>query len=150
MQTKNKRRGSGFRYSNKKDLERSKVKRRTVKAGGSKLASVTKALLYSKALSSGCAVGSGGPHCLDILEEYDGDGIELSIQSFYNYEGNEMSEDMCSNIPSRWVWVGVSLIPFYADNAIDGLVSLLNDLNCPFWLLDSNAISHPLWYVTRG
>jgi hypothetical protein len=74
----------------------------------------------------------------------------VSIQSFYSYEGNEMREDMCNDIPGRGVWVGVSLIPFYADNATDGLVNLLSDLNCPFWLLDSNAISHPLWYVTRG
>jgi hypothetical protein len=55
-QTRKKRRGSGFRYSNKKDLERSKLKRRTAKPGGSELAFVTKALSYPRTLSNGCAI----------------------------------------------------------------------------------------------
>jgi DNA-binding transcriptional MerR regulator len=76
--TRKKRRGSGFRYSSKKDLERSKVKRRIAKANGSDLASVIKALSYSRELSSGCAARSGSPHCLDIVEEHDGERLELS------------------------------------------------------------------------
>jgi hypothetical protein len=76
--TKKKRRGSGFKYSSKKDLECSRVKKRTAKAGISELAFVTKALSYSRGLSSGCAAGSGGPHCLDIVEEHDEESMELS------------------------------------------------------------------------
>jgi hypothetical protein len=77
-QTRKRRRGSGFRYSSKKDLQRSKLKRRTAKAGRSELASVTKALLYPRTLPSGSAAGSCGPHCFDILEEDDGKRLELS------------------------------------------------------------------------
>jgi DNA-binding transcriptional MerR regulator len=47
--TRKKRRGSGFRFSSKKDLERSKLKR-TARAGGSELASVEKALSYPSTL----------------------------------------------------------------------------------------------------
>jgi hypothetical protein len=77
-QTRKKRRGLGFRYSSKKDLQRSKMKRRTAKAGGSELASVTKALSYPRALPSGGGAGAGGPHGFDILEEDDGKRLELS------------------------------------------------------------------------
>jgi DNA-binding transcriptional MerR regulator len=54
--TRKKRRGSGFRFSSKKDLECSKLKR-TARASGSELASVKKALSYPSTLSSGSAAG---------------------------------------------------------------------------------------------
>jgi hypothetical protein len=47
-EARKKRRRSGFRYSSKKDLERSKLKR-AAKTRASELASVTKALSYSRA-----------------------------------------------------------------------------------------------------
>jgi hypothetical protein len=77
-ETRKRRRGSGFRYSSKKDLECSRVKMRIAKARIFELASVTKALSYPRGLSSGCAAGSGGPHCFDIVEEHDGESMELS------------------------------------------------------------------------
>jgi hypothetical protein len=44
-ETRKRKRGSGFRYSSKKVLERSKLKR-AAKSRGSELASVTKALSF--------------------------------------------------------------------------------------------------------
>jgi hypothetical protein len=63
-----KKRGSGFRYSSKKDLECSKLKRAT-KTRALELASVTKALSYPRAQSSGGVSGSGGPFCLEGVKE---------------------------------------------------------------------------------
>jgi hypothetical protein len=54
------------------------MKKRTTKAGISELASVTKALSYPRGLSNSCVAGSGGSHCLDIVEEHDGESMELS------------------------------------------------------------------------
>jgi hypothetical protein len=76
-ETRKKKRGSGFRYSIKKDLERSKLKR-AAKSRGSEVASVTKALSYPRAQSSGGASGSGGPFCLEGVKEQDGDQKDLS------------------------------------------------------------------------
>jgi DNA-binding transcriptional MerR regulator len=70
--TRKKRRGSGFRFSSKKDLERSKLMR-AAKSRGSELASVTKALTYPLAQSSNGVHGSGGPVCLEVVKEKDGD-----------------------------------------------------------------------------
>jgi hypothetical protein len=75
-EARKKKRGSGFRYSSKKDLERSKLKR-AAKSRESDLASVTKALSYPCAHSSGCDPGSGGPLCLEIVREQDGDEKDL-------------------------------------------------------------------------
>jgi hypothetical protein len=76
-EVRKKRRASGFRYSSKKDLDRSRVKRLAAKARGLKLDTVTKALSYLGTQSSGSVGGSGGPHCLDVLVEDDGGRKEL-------------------------------------------------------------------------
>jgi DNA-binding transcriptional MerR regulator len=76
-EVRKKRRASGFRYSSKKDLDRSRVKRLAAKARGIKLDTVTKALSYPGTQSSGSVGGSGGPHCLDVLVEDDGGRKEL-------------------------------------------------------------------------
>jgi DNA-binding transcriptional MerR regulator len=81
--TRKKRRGSGFRFSSKKNLERSKLNR-IARASGSELASVKKALSYPSTLSSGSAVGSGGPHCLDRVEEHDGERIEDCLNDSFS------------------------------------------------------------------
>jgi DNA-binding transcriptional MerR regulator len=86
-ETRKRKRGSGFRYSSKKDLERSKLKRAT-KSRGSNLASVTKALSYPCALSSGGVPGSGGPFCLEVVKEQGGDEKDLS-------QGNAITEGEC-------------------------------------------------------
>jgi hypothetical protein len=75
-ETRKKRRRSGFRYSSKKDLERSKLTR-AAKTRASELASVTKALSYPRAQSSGGVSGSGGPFCLEGVQEQDGEEVDL-------------------------------------------------------------------------
>jgi hypothetical protein len=77
-ETRKKRRGSGFRYSSRKHLKRSRAKRETAKAELLELASVTKRLSYSRGLSSGNVTGSGGSHCLDKVVEHDDENLELS------------------------------------------------------------------------
>ena len=76
-ETRKKKRGLRFRYSSKKDLECSKLKR-AAKSRGSKLASITKALSYTCALFSGGVLGSGGPFCLEVVKKQDGDEKDLS------------------------------------------------------------------------
>jgi hypothetical protein len=76
-ETRKKKRGSRFRHSNKKDLEHSRLKR-AAKSRGSKLASNTKALSYPCAQSSGGVPRSGGPFCLEVVKEQDGDEKDLS------------------------------------------------------------------------
>jgi hypothetical protein len=75
-EARKKKRGSGFRYSRKKDLERSKLKR-AAKTRASELASITKALSYPRAQSSGGISGLGGPFCLEGVKEQDGDEVDL-------------------------------------------------------------------------
>jgi hypothetical protein len=75
-EARKKRRRSGFRYSSKKDLERSKLKR-AAKTRASELASVTKALSYPRAQSSSGVSRSGGPFCLEGVKEQDGDEVDL-------------------------------------------------------------------------
>jgi hypothetical protein len=79
-EARKKRRGSGFRYSSK-NLERSKLKR-AAKTRASELASVTKALSYPRAQSSGGVSGSGGPLCLEGVKEQDGDEVDLRQCSY--------------------------------------------------------------------
>jgi hypothetical protein len=67
-EARKKKRGSGFRYSRKKDLERSKLKR-AAKTRASELASITKALSYPIAQSSGGVSGSGGPFYLERVKD---------------------------------------------------------------------------------
>jgi DNA-binding transcriptional MerR regulator len=69
-ETRKRKRGSGFRYSSKKVLERSKLKR-AAKSRGSELASVTKALSFPFSQSSSGLNESGGPISLDIVFEQD-------------------------------------------------------------------------------
>jgi hypothetical protein len=71
-ETRKKRRGSGFRFSSKKDLERSE------------LASVTKALTYQLAHSSSGVHGSGGHVCLEVVQEKDGDENVLTKDNAIN------------------------------------------------------------------
>jgi DNA-binding transcriptional MerR regulator len=85
-EARKKRRGSGFRYSSKKDLERSKLKR-AAKTRVSELASVTKALSYPRAQSSGGVSESGGPFCLEGVKQQDGDEVDLR-QCSYMVEKN--------------------------------------------------------------
>jgi hypothetical protein len=80
-EARKKRRGSRFRYSSKKDLERSKLKR-AAKTRASELASITKALSYPRAQSSGGVSGSGGPLCLQGVKEQDGDEVDLRQCSY--------------------------------------------------------------------
>jgi DNA-binding transcriptional MerR regulator len=63
-ETRKKKRGSKFRYSSKKDLDRSRLKR-AAKSRGFELATITKALSYPSAQSSGGVPGSRGQvvHC---------------------------------------------------------------------------------------
>jgi DNA-binding transcriptional MerR regulator len=82
-ETRKKRRGSGFRFSSKKDLERSKLMR-AAKSRGSELASVTKALTYQLAHSSSGVHGSGGHVCLEVVQEKDGDENVLTKDNAIN------------------------------------------------------------------
>ena len=86
-----KRRRSGFRYSSKKVLERSRVKRETCKKGGTELESVTRALSFpcetSDIFHHDCAPGSSLHTILDRVVEVDGDGIDLSLGFAYTPEG---------------------------------------------------------------
>jgi hypothetical protein len=83
-ETRKKRRGSRFRYSSKKDLDRSRLKRKKAKAGGSELASVTKALSFPSVLSSSSTAGSSVPHCLERVEEHDGKRMEISLNDSFS------------------------------------------------------------------
>jgi hypothetical protein len=104
-ETRKKKRRSGFRYSSKKEFDRSKVKRRTAKVVGIQFESVTRALSYPS--ESGDivlhdnAAGSSFPPCLDSVEEHDGDEMELSC-------GNAITYDRCN--------IKVSIMPFLMFN----------------------------------
>ena len=80
-ETRKKRRRSGFRYSSKKVLQRSRVQREISKVEGIQLESVTKALAYpSETIDSvhhDSAIRSTLQPFLDSVEEHDGDGDEL-------------------------------------------------------------------------
>jgi hypothetical protein len=86
-ETRKKKRGSGFRYSSKKALERSRLSKKIAKAGGSEFSTVMKALTFSSALSSeidhpNCTTGSGGQSLLDSILEIDGVRVESSFANF--------------------------------------------------------------------
>jgi hypothetical protein len=51
--------------------------KRAAKTRASELASVTKALSYSRAQSIGGVSGSGGPFCLEGVQEQDGEEEDL-------------------------------------------------------------------------
>jgi hypothetical protein len=90
MVTRKKRGRSGFRYSSKKVLERSRVKRETAKVGGVQFESVTRTLSYLSEIGNivhhDCADRSSFPTCLDSVEELDGDRMELSSGGAVTYE----------------------------------------------------------------
>ena len=87
-ETRNKRRHSGFRYSSRKILNRSRVQREVAKVGGNQFKSVTKALSFDECdiVHNVCAVGSSFPPCLDRVLEHDGVGEDLSIGDAIIYD----------------------------------------------------------------
>jgi hypothetical protein len=81
-----KKRGSRFRYSSKKVLERSRLSKKTAKACGSEFTTVAKALVFSSVLSSetdhpDCATSSGGQPLFYLVLENDG---VMDMSSFAN------------------------------------------------------------------
>jgi hypothetical protein len=90
-ESRKKKRRSRFRFSSKKVLERSRVKRETAMFRGIQFESVTKALSYPSEIVDvvhhDCAVGSTFQPCLDSVEEHERDGIELSCGNAITYEG---------------------------------------------------------------
>ena len=81
IETKKKKRRLGFRYSSRKALQRSRVKRETSKVGGFNLESITKALSFLcdivDTVHHDCAPGSSLQPRLDSVEEHDGEIIQL-------------------------------------------------------------------------
>jgi hypothetical protein len=85
-ETRKRNRCFGFKYSSKKALERSRVMRRTIKAGGSKFTTVTKALSYPSVLVNEIrindhhdfAIGSRGPPLFESVDELKGKRKEMS------------------------------------------------------------------------
>jgi hypothetical protein len=85
-ESRKKKRRSGFRFSSKKVLERSRVKRETAKFRRIQFESVTKALSYPSKIADG-AVGSTFQPCLDSVEEHERDRIERSCGNAITYGG---------------------------------------------------------------
>lgn len=85
-------RRSGFRFSSRKVLERSRVKRKTSRVEGFQLESVTKELLFSCEISDSIyresAPRSSLPTCLDSLVEVEGDGMDLTHRNSDIFEGS--------------------------------------------------------------
>lgn len=104
VSTRKTRRRSGFRFSSKKVLQRSRVRRESLKGGGIKVESVRKALSFPSEIVDTvhreCALGSNVQPCLEIVEERKGDGEELR-------NGQASSTDTCI--------VKVSIISFFDD-----------------------------------
>jgi DNA-binding transcriptional MerR regulator len=98
MVPRKQKRGSGFRYSTKKALERSKLSKEKAKDRGLELGSVRKALTYPCELLSEigvvdlaeCCTGSFGPAFLKSIDENLEERIDASI-------GNALSVEECSN-----------------------------------------------------
>ena len=100
-ETRKKKRRSGFRYSSRKVLQRSRVKGETSKVRRIQLESVTKTLSFPNEIVDtvhhDCAPGSSLQPCLDSVEEHDSHGMELtfdrcnikvSIMSFFDDYSN--------------------------------------------------------------
>jgi hypothetical protein len=91
-ETQKKKRRSGFRYSSKKALDCSRVLRRSTRTRGSKLKSVTKALLYHTVLSSeisvidhhNCAASLGGPLFVESVYKHDGEKMEICLNDSFS------------------------------------------------------------------
>jgi hypothetical protein len=90
-ESRKKKRRSGFRFSSKKVLERSRVKRETAKFRGIQFESVTKALSYPSEIADivhqDCAVDPIFQRCLDSVEEHERVGFELSCGNAITCEG---------------------------------------------------------------
>jgi hypothetical protein len=89
-ETRKKKRGSGFRFSSKKVIDRSRLAKKTAKAGGSESSTVAKVLTFSSALSSEidhphCV--TGGRNLFDSILEADGLRVE---SSFANVVSNHL------------------------------------------------------------
>ena len=84
-ETRKRRRRLGFRYSSKKVLERSRVKRRAFKVEGTQFESVTRVLSFPGEIGGighiDYAPGSSLPACLDSVDEHHGDRLEMSCEN---------------------------------------------------------------------
>ena len=82
VSTRKKRRRSGFRYSSRKALQRSRVKRESSKVGGVQLESVRKALSFPSEIVDTVhhdfAPGLSLQPFPHIVEEHEDDKIELT------------------------------------------------------------------------
>jgi hypothetical protein len=89
-ETRKKRRRSGFRFSSRKVLERSRLKKETAKAGECQFDSVRKALSYPSEICDidhrDCAAGLSYPPCLDSVLEHDGSGLDLTYGNVIIHE----------------------------------------------------------------
>jgi hypothetical protein len=96
--TGKRKRGSGFRYSTKKALERSRLSKKTANDRVLEFASVTKSLMYPSTLLSeigvvdlgDCSTGSIGPTSLHSVDENQEERIDACI-------GNALLVIECSN-----------------------------------------------------
>jgi hypothetical protein len=87
MVTRKPKRGSGFRYSTKNALERSRLLKKTTKGRVLEFASMTKASTYPSELLSeigvvdlgDCSAGSIGPASLHSVDGNEAERIDLSI-----------------------------------------------------------------------
>jgi hypothetical protein len=116
MVTRKKKRRSGFRYSSKKVLEPSRVKRETTNVGRIQFKSVTKALSYPSEIGDivhhDCSVRSGFPLCLDSVEELDGDGVELNYGNAITYDGCNIKVNNI-NFPDTCLIHGLVIVNSY-------------------------------------
>ena len=84
-ESRKKRRRSGFRFSSRKVLERSRLKRDSARGSVYQFDFVRKELSYTSEVLEidhcDCAAGSSNPPCLDSVLEQDGPGIKLTIES---------------------------------------------------------------------
>jgi hypothetical protein len=83
--TRKTKKGSGFRYSSKKALERSRLSKRTAKARMTEFTSVMKALSYPSGLSreisisnhQECAAEFGSPLFLEAVDDLEVEKVEF-------------------------------------------------------------------------
>lgn len=84
-EARKKRRRSGLRFSSRRVLERSRLKRDRARNSGYQFDSVSKALSFQSEIFDidHCdhAAGSSNPPCLDSVLEQDGAGIDLTFES---------------------------------------------------------------------
>ena len=99
-----KKRRSRFRFSSKKVLQRSRVKRETSKVGGNQFDSVTKALSFTCEIGDNkyhdCAPGSNLPTSLDCVVELDGDCVDMS-------SGDAVILDICTQMVGNFSFLRI-------------------------------------------